>query len=189
MPAPTLAPGCVCSLNSTLNLLNKWALGVHGFRFPMLLTSCALGTACCAAASAQHAAQSCVAGAQPAAQRCGCAYSQLRSNPAHGRGPACSSLSSTYATLHALPSRSRPHGRHLPGAGPHCAARALGVAPPHGGAPVGGPVRHRSLHVAQHSSEQRVPGGHIPVTEPNHQVRGGGGGGHCGWVGGGVGTK
>ncbi|PSC73348.1 Drug Metabolite transporter superfamily [Micractinium conductrix] len=27
-------------LNSTLNLLNKWALGVHGFRFPMLLTSC-----------------------------------------------------------------------------------------------------------------------------------------------------
>lgn len=30
----------VCSLNSSLNLLNKWSLGVYGFRFPFLLTSC-----------------------------------------------------------------------------------------------------------------------------------------------------
>lgn len=30
----------VCSLNSSLNLLNKWSLGVYGFRFPLLLTSC-----------------------------------------------------------------------------------------------------------------------------------------------------
>lgn len=28
------------SLNSSLNLLNKWSLGVYGFRFPFLLTSC-----------------------------------------------------------------------------------------------------------------------------------------------------
>ncbi|PRW60834.1 Drug Metabolite transporter superfamily [Chlorella sorokiniana] len=27
-------------LNSSLNLLNKWSLGVYGFRFPFLLTSC-----------------------------------------------------------------------------------------------------------------------------------------------------
>ncbi|KAI7840393.1 hypothetical protein COHA_005894 [Chlorella ohadii] len=28
------------SLNSSLNLLNRWSLGVYGFRFPLLLTSC-----------------------------------------------------------------------------------------------------------------------------------------------------
>lgn len=28
------------TLNSSLNLLNKWSLGVYGFRFPLLLTSC-----------------------------------------------------------------------------------------------------------------------------------------------------
>ena len=28
------------TLNSTLNLMNKWLLGIHGFSFPLLLTSC-----------------------------------------------------------------------------------------------------------------------------------------------------
>ena len=28
------------TLNSTLNLMNKWLLGVYGFSFPLLLTSC-----------------------------------------------------------------------------------------------------------------------------------------------------
>mgnify|MGYP001810377965 CR=1 FL=1 len=37
--APASSPAC--SLNSSLNLLNKWSLGVYGFRFPFLLTSCA----------------------------------------------------------------------------------------------------------------------------------------------------
>lgn len=62
MPLPASQPACtgaVChvlirrssnqplrnhpmrSLNSSLNLLNKWSLGVYGFRFPFLLTSCA----------------------------------------------------------------------------------------------------------------------------------------------------
>ena len=27
-------------LNCSLNVLNKWALGVHGFKFPLLLTTC-----------------------------------------------------------------------------------------------------------------------------------------------------
>lgn len=40
----------LCRLNSTLNLLNKWALGVYGFRFPLLLTSCKLRAACGTAA-------------------------------------------------------------------------------------------------------------------------------------------
>ena len=35
-----LSPLTHCSLNSSLNLLNKWSLGVYGFRFPFLLTSC-----------------------------------------------------------------------------------------------------------------------------------------------------
>ena len=37
--AAPLHPICR-SLNSSLNLLNKWSLGVYGFRFPFLLTSC-----------------------------------------------------------------------------------------------------------------------------------------------------
>ena len=28
------------TLNSTLNLMNKWLLGIYGFSFPLLLTSC-----------------------------------------------------------------------------------------------------------------------------------------------------
>lgn len=28
------------TLNSTLNLLNRWALGIYGFSFPILLTIC-----------------------------------------------------------------------------------------------------------------------------------------------------
>lgn len=28
------------TLNSTLNLMNKWLLGIYGFQFPLLLTSC-----------------------------------------------------------------------------------------------------------------------------------------------------
>jgi len=27
-------------LNSTLNLLNRWALGIYGFRFPVFMTIC-----------------------------------------------------------------------------------------------------------------------------------------------------
>lgn len=38
-PDGTLRSTC-CSLNSSLNLLNRWSLGVYGFRFPFLLTSC-----------------------------------------------------------------------------------------------------------------------------------------------------
>lgn len=43
-PCPALkadaCPPYARSLNSSLNLLNKWSLGVFGFRFPLLLTSC-----------------------------------------------------------------------------------------------------------------------------------------------------
>lgn len=39
--AASAAVPVACSLNSSLNLLNKWALSVGGFRFPFLLTSCA----------------------------------------------------------------------------------------------------------------------------------------------------
>lgn len=40
-PPPTCVRRPPCrSLNSSLNLLNKWSLGVYGFRFPFLLTSC-----------------------------------------------------------------------------------------------------------------------------------------------------
>lgn len=28
------------SLNSSLNLLNKWSLGIYGFKFPFMLTAC-----------------------------------------------------------------------------------------------------------------------------------------------------
>lgn len=35
------------SLNSSLNLLNKWSLGVYGFRFPFLLTSCHMAFSFC----------------------------------------------------------------------------------------------------------------------------------------------
>ena len=44
------------SLNSSLNLLNKWSLGVYGFRFPFLLTSCERRTcdACHCAAAPVH---------------------------------------------------------------------------------------------------------------------------------------
>lgn len=41
LPSPLPAPTPTRSLNSSLNLLNKWALSVGGFRFPFLLTSCA----------------------------------------------------------------------------------------------------------------------------------------------------
>lgn len=34
-------------LNSVLNLTNKWALGVYGFSFPLLLTTCHMAFSCC----------------------------------------------------------------------------------------------------------------------------------------------
>ena len=34
-------------LNSVLNLTNKWALGVYGFTFPLLLTTCHMAFSFC----------------------------------------------------------------------------------------------------------------------------------------------
>ena len=34
-------------LNPVLNLTNKWALGIYGFSFPLLLTSCHMAFSCC----------------------------------------------------------------------------------------------------------------------------------------------
>lgn len=39
IPSFLLLISAYLSLNSSLNLMNKWALGVYGFRFPLLMTS------------------------------------------------------------------------------------------------------------------------------------------------------
>lgn len=39
-PAALLVVPCFFVLNSSLNMLNRWALGIAGFRFPLLLTAC-----------------------------------------------------------------------------------------------------------------------------------------------------
>lgn len=39
-PSNVLLTGSFLMLNCTLNILNKWALGVYGFSFPLLLTTC-----------------------------------------------------------------------------------------------------------------------------------------------------
>lgn len=54
-------PSRALRLNSALNLLNKWALSVGGFRFPFLLTSCPFAQqtlAACLLAAWLHAALS-----------------------------------------------------------------------------------------------------------------------------------
>ena len=40
VPSNALMVILFLGLNCSLNVLNKWALGVHGFTFPLLLTTC-----------------------------------------------------------------------------------------------------------------------------------------------------
>jgi hypothetical protein len=131
-----------CSLNSSLNLLNKWSLGVYGFRFPFLLTSCE-----CGGRRAHSPASPTAIVARP--RNLGWLKLPARF-VVHVSSPSPLNAQSGPA----LPTPRRPHGLQFPGACPGGAAGALGGAPPHTGEAVAGGGLHRGLHGPQHCAQQ-----------------------------------
>lgn len=173
-PLPPLPP-LYRSLNASLNMFNKWALGIYGFRFPFLLTSSEFTNFMTGRPTPL-----------PLLLEIPRVFQAARPHRSDIR----------VGWLHPC----RPHGIQLRHVGTCGDARVLGEPPPHAEeamercnswavciasaccklepctaqvAQYSAPCRcsvHWYLYGAQHCSQQHFPPGHLAVAEPNYQV-------------------